>query len=278
MKIGLIAGSGALPDQVINGAAALGYDVFVAAISGFSRASDFSGKGQDFGLAEFGKMTKAFKKSRVTHVSMAGNITRPDFKTLKPDLKAIRHLPGVIKAAQHGDDALLRHLIGLFEQEGFEIIAPQDLCAELVLNEGFLGRITMGSLHRADAEKACRIAFEIGRLDIGQGAIVARGVVLAVEAQEGTDAMLSRLSNLPQDLCGTPQARAGVLAKMIKPGQDKRVDLPTIGLATVQAVDKAGLAGIVAESGGAFVMDKAAVIEAANRAGIFIAGLPPSIQ
>jgi hypothetical protein len=103
--------------------------------------------------------------------------------------------------------------------------------------------------------------------------VVVRGLVLAVEAQEGTDAMLRRCAELPASVRGTPEAPFGVLAKAPKPIQERRIDLPTIGLATVQRVAKAGLAGIVGEAGGLLVLDREAVIEAADELGVFIVGV-----
>ena len=123
-------------------------------------------------------------------------------------------------------------------------------------------------------KKACKVARAIGELDIGQGAIVCRGLVLAVEAQEGTDEMLRRVGRLPQEIRGNPSEREGVLAKMVKPGQETRVDLPTIGPETIRLAAAAGLAGIAAEGGQAFVMDKEKVIKMANEAGLFVLGLP----
>ena len=117
----------------------------------------------------------------------------------------------------------------------------------------------------------------MGRLDIVQGAVVAGGIVLAVEAQEGTDYMLARIAGeLPQEIRGHSFRRKGVLAKMMKPKQDERVDLPTIGVKTVELASNAGLAGIVVETGHAFSINKEKTIEFANEAGLFIAGLPPS--
>ena len=131
-------------------------------------------------------------------------------------------------------------------------------------------------VHKEDAKTACEIASKIGALDIGQCAVVCQGVVLAVEAQEGTDAMLKRVADLPSDIRGSASERKGVLAKMVKPTQETRVDLPTIGPATIENAAAAGLAGIVAEGGRAFIIDKDEVITLADAAGLFIAGLPPS--
>jgi DUF1009 family protein len=128
----------------------------------------------------------------------------------------------------------------------------------------------------ADVHRALDVARAIGRLDVGQGAVVCRGLVLAVEAQEGTDAMLSRVADLPAALRGRPGASAGVLAKAPKPIQETRIDLPTIGPATVRAVARAGLAGIAGEARRLLVLDREAVIELADDLGVFILGVEPA--
>jgi len=275
MKIGLIAGGGELPKNVAAAALQDSHDLTVIALDGFANSDDFSNS-TTLGLSEFGKIVKLLKKSNSTHVCFAGIVKRPDFKTLKPDLKSIRYFPGAVKAAGHGDDALLRYLLGVFEKEGFDIIAPQELSKSLLLSEGMLGSVKLAERHKEDTQKACEVATQIGRLDIGQGAVICRGMVLAVEAQEGTDAMLARVAALPAALRGTLKNREGVLAKMPKPGQELRVDLPTIGPKTIEYVSLAGLAGIVAEAGRTFIIDRDDVIAAANQAGVFIAGLPAS--
>lgn len=274
MKIGLIAGGGALPLSVEYGAREDGHDLFICALSGFADPDGFTSKAATFGLAEFGKITAAFKDYGCTHVCFAGQVSRPDFKALRPDMKGLRHLPGAIVAAKSGDDALLTYILSVFEQEGFAIMPPQTLCQSMLLPSGVFGAVTNADAHRSDIEKACEMALAIGALDIGQGAVVCRGLVLAVEAQEGTDAMLRRVAALPENLRGTTTNREGVLAKMVKPGQEVRVDLPTIGLETVRLAAAAGMAGIVAEEGRAFILDRANVVKMANEAGLFIAGLP----
>ncbi len=122
----------------------------------------------------------------------------------------------------------------------------------------------------ADIKKALEIARAIGIHDIGQGAVVANGLVLAVEAQEGTDAMLARIAALPEDIRGRPGARSGVLAKTPKPQQERRIDLPTIGLRTIDGVNRAGLAGIAIQAGSALMPRRDETIAAANAAGVFI--------
>lgn len=273
LTIGLVAGGGRLPEYVRISASDNGSLGVVIALESFASKTVFP-NATWMHLGQFGKIVKRLKKAKCTHVCFAGVVKRPDFKRFKPDLKAMRRLPGTIRAAGQGDDALMRHILGLFEQEGFQIISPQDVCADLMLTEGLLGAVSMSKYHRDDALQACKIAAAIGALDVGQGAVVSRGVTLAVEAQEGTDVMLKRLLDLPLELRGTPSERVGVFAKLIKPTQDTRVDLPTIGPETVHLAAEAGLAGIVAEAAGAFVIDREETIRLADEKGLFIAGLP----
>lgn len=273
MRIGLIAGGGPLAEHVAAAAKESSELGLVIALDPFSEPESFP-QAERLRLGQFGKMVRRLKSTGCTHVCFAGIVKRPDFKRLKPDLKALRHLPKVIQAAGRGDDELMRQVLALFEDEGFGIISPQEVCADLMLTEGVVGAVPMSDKHRTDALKACEIAVAIGALDIGQGAVVARGVVLAVEAQEGTDLMLMRVLDLPVELRGTLNDRVGVLAKMVKPTQDTRIDLPTLGPETVRLAAAAGLAGIVAEAGGAFMVDRVETIRRADEAGLFIAGLP----
>jgi DUF1009 family protein len=176
-------------------------------------------------------------------------------------------------AARKGDDALLRFLTAGFEKEGFAIEGAHEVMGELALAAGPLGRCAPAEAHGADIAKAMAVARAIGALDIGQGAVVCDGLVLAVEAQEGTDAMLRRVAELPADLRGTAERRRGVLAKVAKPIQEERIDLPTIGPATVEGAARAGLAGIVGVAGKMLVLDREALVSAADAAGLFVAGV-----
>lgn len=274
-KVGLIAGGGPLPHAVLAGASDAGTDMFVATLDGFSDPEDFPEHDTDrFRIGDIGRLVKTLKAKKVEAVCFAGIVTRPDFSSIRPDARGLKYLPGLIKAATHGDDALLTYITAMFEKEGVSVIGPQALCKTLLAPAGVIGSVQPTDTQMEDAYKARDIAKAIGALDIGQGAVVSAGLVLAVEAQEGTDRMLARIPSLPLDY-KNGQARAGVLAKMVKPGQEDRIDMPTIGLTTLDGVIKAGLAGIAVEQGRAFIMDRSALIEAADKAGVFIIGLAP---
>lgn len=274
-KLGLIAGGGPLPLALARGCEAQGRPLFVVRLKGIADPALKAFEGEDSGLAEIGRALTLLRKSQCRAVCFAGLVKRPDFAALKPDLKGLSLLPGVIAAARAGDDGLLRFLVEVFEKEGFAIEGADAVMGDgLSLPEGPLGTVVPAPGHRADIDRALEVARAIGALDVGQGAVVVDGLVLAVEAQEGTDAMLKRVAGLPAELRGTAPLWRGVLAKAPKPIQERRVDLPTIGVTTVEGAAVAGLAGIVGEAGGLLVMDRQAVIEAADRLGLFVLGVP----
>ncbi|WP_269713410.1 UDP-2,3-diacylglucosamine diphosphatase [Caulobacter sp. NIBR2454] len=275
-KLGLIAGGGTLPAEIANHCRSAERPFAVMRLRGFSGPEMRDFPGVDVGLGELGKCIKALKDAGCEAVCFAGNVSRPDFSSLKPDLRGLAALPGIVAAAKNGDDALLRKILAEFEKEGFAIEGAHEVVAGLTLPIGRLGAHSPTEGDGADIARALEVAREIGRLDVGQGCVVCRGLVLAVEAQEGTDAMLRRVADLPEALRGSSERLRGVLAKAPKPIQETRVDLPTIGVATVQRAARAGLAGIVGEAGRLIVLDREAVIAMADELGLFILGMEPA--
>lgn len=277
-KLGLIAGGGGLPAEIAERCRAAGRPYFVVRLRGFADEGTAGHPSTEIGLAELGKCFKALKKEGCEAVCLAGQVDRPDFGKLKPDMRGLAALPGVIAAARHGDDAMLRRVLEEFRKEGFEIEGAHEAAGSMTLGLGRLGRLEPGPEHREDIERALTVARAIGRLDVGQGAVACDGLVLAVEAQEGTDGMLRRVAELPEAIRGRPGAMRGVLAKAAKPIQEIRVDLPTIGVATVQRAAKAGLAGIVGEAGRLLVVDREATVAMADELGLFIIGVEPRAE
>lgn len=275
LKLGLIAGGGSLPAMVADHCRAAGRDYFVIRLKGFADDAMRLHPGADVGLGQLGKCIKLLRDEGCKAVCFAGNVTRPDFSKLVPDMRGMAALPGVIAAAGKGDDALLRQVLHEFEKEGFVIEGADQVETGLTLPHGALGRHSPSPEHQGDIGLALKVAREIGRLDVGQGAVVCDGLVLAVEAQEGTDAMLRRVADLPAAIRGSPEHLKGVLAKAPKPIQETRIDLPTIGVATVQRAARAGLAGIVGEAERMLVVDREEVIRLADDLGLFIFGVEP---
>lgn len=273
-KLGLIAGGGDLPYAVAQRCESEGRDLYVVRLDGFADPHLTRWPGDDFGMAQIGAILKALKANGCRVVCLAGIVSRPDFKTLKPDFKGATLLPGIVSAAAKGDDALLRKILSVFENEGFAVEGADDILGGETLAVGALGAITPTDDQLQDLKKALHIAERSGELDIGQGAVVCDGLVLAVEAQEGTDAMLSRVAGLPADLRGSPNAPRGALGKAPKPIQDLRVDMPVIGPRTVEMAAAAGLSGIGGVSGRLILIDRAAIVAAADRLGLFVWGEP----
>ena len=276
-RLGLIAGGGDLPLQIARHCAQTGRPIFVVRLRGFADAAMEAFPGEEVGLAEVGRCIRVLKTAGCEAVCLAGNVARPDFAALKPDLRGVAMLPRLILEARKGDDALLRAVLDEFRKEGFSIEGAHEARSDLVLGAGPLGRRSPGPAHQADIARALEIARRIGALDIGQGAVVCDGLVLAVEAQEGTDAMLRRVAEeVAPALRGSPGALRGVLAKAPKPIQETRVDLPTLGPATVRGAARAGLAGIVGEAGRTLVLERDAVIALADELGLFVVGVEAS--
>ncbi|MEG1453513.1 UDP-2,3-diacylglucosamine diphosphatase [Brevundimonas sp.] len=272
-KLGLIAGGGDLPASVAARCEAEGRPLYVIRLDGFADDAMRAWEGETLGMAQIGGILKALRREGCEAICMAGYVNRPDFKTLKPDLKGATLLPGIIAAATKGDDALLRKILGVFEAEGFSVEGADDILGGHMLSLGALGHVTPNEDHMFDLKKAIHVAEKSGELDVGQGAVVCNGLVLAVEAQEGTDQMLLRVAGLPQDLRGTADHRKGTLAKAPKPIQDIRVDMPVIGPRTVELAAAAGLAGIGGFVDRLIIMDVAATRATADRLGLFVWGM-----
>jgi len=273
-RLGLIAGGGDLPLQIARHCQETGRPLFVVRLRGFADPSMEAFPGEVVGLAEVGRCIRVLKAAGCESICLAGNVARPDFAALKPDLRGMAMLPRLVLEARKGDDALLRAVLDEFRKEGFAIEGAHEARSDLVLAAGPLGRCAPTPAQQADIRRALEVARRIGELDIGQGAVVCDGLVLAVEAQEGTDAMLRRVAEeVAPALRGEAGRRRGVLAKAPKPIQETRVDLPTLGPATVRGAARAGLAGIVGEAGRTLVLEREAVIALADELGLFVFGV-----
>jgi hypothetical protein len=274
--LGLIAGGGELPRAVAMAARAAGRDVFVVPLVGSVTEdwiNDFPHEWLTPG--EPGRIIKALKSAGVGEVLLAGKVDRPKFSELKLDAKGMLLLPKAVAAAKKGDDALLRFIVGICEDEGLAAISVAQAAPALVSGEGVLGRIAPEAEQCADIIQAFKIVHALGALDVGQAAVVCEGLALSVEAAEGTDAMLSRIVALRESLRGTSAKKRGVLVKALKPLQDAKTDMPVVGVQTVRNAAAVFLAGIAVEEGAALILDKAAVAAEADRLGLFVVGVKP---
>jgi len=251
-----------------------GRPVFVVRLAGFADPHLARYPGIEAGMAEIGRTLLALKKAGCDAVCFAGTVNRPDFKTLKPDFKGATLLPGIVAAATKGDDALLRKILSIFEEEGYAIEGADDILGGETLTAGALGAVHPTPEQLSDLRKALHVAEKAGELDIGQGAVVCDGLVLAVEAQEGTDSMLARVAGLPSDLRGSEPSRKGALGTAPKPIQDLRVDMPVICTRTLEMAAAAGLAGVGGIGGKLILIDRPAIVATADRLGLFVWGEP----
>jgi DUF1009 family protein len=219
-----------------------------------------------------GARMNALREAGCDAIVLIGKVPRQDPRTLDLDEGGRAMAPALIAAAPLGDDALLRALLAEHERAGFRVIGAEEAMAELLAPAGSWTAAAPNASHLNDIKRAAALAAALGRFDVGQAVVVCNGLALAVEAQEGTDAMLERVTKLPEAVRGSPSARRGVLLKRPKPIQERRIDLPTIGVETIERAAAAGLAGVAIEAGGAFAVRRDAIIAAADRLGLFIFG------
>jgi len=275
--LGIIAGSGPIPLMLAEHCAAEGRPCFIAGILGAAVPQIARYPHQWVGIGAVGALMRALRQHDCEEVVFIGAVRRPDLRHLKLDWGGMRFLPRYARAALGGDDQLLRALVIEFERHGFKVVGAHEVLADIAAPAGQLGQIAPRPEHQADIARALHVARQTGALDIGQGVVVCGGVVLAVEAAEGTDAMLMRCAQLPASLRATPDTdggrRRGVLIKLPKPGQERRIDMPAIGVTTLHLAAAAGLAGIAFEAGGALLVDAGALIQEADARGMFLIGL-----
>lgn len=256
--LALIAGRGKLPAVLVDCMKEL---PFIASLEGF--APDFLVPDRTFRLEHLGTLISELKALGVTEVCFVGAVSRPKIDPSQIDPETLPLVPRMMAAIQAGDDGALRTVLEIFEEAGLTIRAADDIAPALLPRPGVFTTRRIEDEHRADAKRAEDIITGLAPLDIGQSCIVHRGQALAIEGQFGTDWMLRSLVNRPDGL-------GGLFYKASKPGQDRRIDLPVIGVDTVAGVAKAGLEGMVIETDGVLILDLAAVTRAADESGLFL--------
>ncbi len=274
--LGILAGNGALPREVAVAARARGQRVCVVALS----------VDVDPGLAEFepvalqwgqiGRLLAILKAADCKELVVIGGVSRPDLTTIRPDMGLIVNLPQMIRLVlSGGDDGVLRAMIRFLESKGFVVVSPAAVAPGLLVGAGALGALQPAPNDAADMIFGSSVVRALGAYDIGQGVVVRDGVIEAIEAVEGTDAMIARVVAQRQGQRqgqGEAGARRGVLVKRPKPNQEMRIDLPTIGPNTVALAAQAGLAGIAVLAGQTLAAHRARLEREADRAQLFVYG------
>lgn len=268
-KLGILAGGGDLPRVLIQSCRDNARDVFVIAFDG--QADDDLVAEDDIPhlrarLGAAGTIIKKLHEENVEELVFAGSIRRPSLSELRPDWRATRILASKAGALL-GDDSLLKAVSEELEKEGFRIIGAHEVAQDILAPPGVLGYHSPNKQQQEDIDRGVAISQELGRLDIGQAAVIQQGLVLGLEAIEGTDGLIERCKNLVR------KGDKAVLVKTCKPQQDRRMDMPTIGPRTVENAAESGLGGIAVQANQTILLGREDTIGKANELGLFLVGV-----
>jgi DUF1009 family protein len=270
--LAIVCGSGTLPLEAAREASPRGRDPFLVGLVGSAGKEIEAFPHLWVRLGEIGKLLSAVRARGVEEMAFLGAVTRPELGDLLPDWGAVVRAGEIAKLFRGGDDALLRGVAQLFEGEGFRIVGPRDFAPGLLAPKGEIVGPAPEEAALADIDFGARLLAAMSPFDIGQGSVIADGRAIAVEAAEGTDAMLARVVELRGNGRVRLKGRAGVFVKAAKRGQDVRLDLPAVGPATIAAAKRAQLAGLAIAAGEVLIADREAFVKAAQRAGLFVYG------
>ena len=272
--IAVVAGGGTLPSLVTAASVRCGYSPVVFALDGEADTTSF-------GLApvhvirwgDIGRFFRLADETGCREALFIGAISRrPDFNAIRPDIGGLKFIPRIVQLLRGGDNSLLAGVASLFQENGLKVVGPLDVAPELALPQGRLTGPEPPQVMKL-LLKAAEAARQIGLRDIGQAAVAVDGEVVAVEDAAGTDALLDRVATMRSE--GRIAPAGGVLVKCMKPQQDPRLDVPTIGPATAQHARRAGLFGVAGEAGRTLLAGRDETIEAFSRVGLFLFGLTP---
>ena len=264
MKLGILAGYGKLPQIVAQKAAALNYELCIAALDQNNLENFHPYNCQSFSIGQVGKIIDFFKTNQVRQLVLAGKVDRPNWQYLKPDALGAILLAKIMKNKLFGDDTLMQTIDVFLKEQGFEVVSFLDILSYGNQVE-YVTKAKPYEQDLLDVELALEVAQVIGRFDIGQSVVIERGCVIGVEGQEGTDALLVRCAQLIKF-----QKPSGVLVKLAKPCQSLRLDPPAFGSNTIQAIHDCGLRGIAYEHNKIALIDIHDTFALADKLGIFI--------
>jgi DUF1009 family protein len=264
-KLGILAGGGMLPALVRDACRKDDRPYHVIVFEGQGDPAEFADDSHAVvRLGAGGATIKNLKNADCTSMVLAGSIRRPSMKELRPDWWGVKFF-ATSGAAALGDDGLLSALIKALESEGFDVVGADELLPDFLMPKGPVGSAMPDETQNADIALAMKAAKDLGARDAGQAVVVRHGEVISKEQADGTDAMLGRLASLNNS--------GGILAKAMKPGQERRADLPAIGPDTVINAHAAGLDGVVIEAGNAFLLDRDGTARMADEKDMFLVGV-----
>jgi|JI10StandDraft_1071094.scaffolds.fasta_scaffold244696_2 DUF1009 family protein len=264
-RLGVIAGAGGLPARLLAACDHAGIDVFVVGFEGQTDKSIYEGRQyMNTRIGAAGTIMNTLKTHDMRDLVMIGAIRRPTLMDLKPDLRTARFFAKVSLRAL-GDDGLLKAMRKELEAEGFRVHGVQAFAHDLLAAEGTVGRFKPARHDWPDVKRGIDVLRALGTVDVGQSIVIQDGVVLGIEAAEGTDELIRRCAAYKRK-----GGNSGILVKLAKPGQDESLDLPTIGPDTVRLCAETGLVGIVVEAGRSLIVDPEDVASLANRHRMFV--------
>ena len=271
--LAVIAGGGDLPRLIAATAASRGFAPRILAI-GDGIGSEWSPyPASDMSWGRLGDALSDLKTHGVRRMVLCGTVSvRPDFRAIWPSFKTLAVLPQIFQVIRGGDDSLLRAAAKAFEKRGFELLAVQEVAPELTMPAGFLTRTRPTDAHHLAIRRGFEAAHALGALDVGQAVVASKDRVIALEGIEGTREMLARVADL-RNRGRIGSAEHTVLVKSVKPTQDLRFDLPSVGRSTVEEAAAAGIAGIALSARRALVIGIDDVVRAAETCGMFLAGI-----
>jgi len=269
-KLCIIAGKGELPRRIIRECHDKQRDVFVISFEGITdKETTENVEHQSLHIGKVGKIIKTLRENGIEEVTLAGGVGRPPLSSLSMDFTALKLITKLAKLPSHGDDKVFSAIIKFLEERNFMVVGADEILNELLIQEGPLGSIKPDKQAERDIKIGVNAALKIGELDIGQAVVIQQGQILGVEGAEGTDKLVERCHELHNEGPG------GVLVKVKKPEQDSRVDLPSIGIYTIENAYKSGLRGIAIEASASLVINRKQVIKKANELGVFVTGIIP---
>jgi len=271
--LAIIAGAGELPGVVAQEVAKTGRAIFAVEVEGEADCDLSAYPSTRLPIGAAGRLKKVLNEQGCRDVLMIGSFRRPRFSEIEWNMGTVKALSNIMRLKIGGDDAVVNGVVHIFESEGFRVVGPREVAPGLMAPKGTVGRHTPDKRARADIESGLSAIRQMGPLDIGQAVVVLGQRIVAVEAAEGTNAMLGRCSGLRENGRIAAPAPSGVLVKAMKPGQEVRMDMPVVGLETVRAAIEAGLEGIAVEAGNVLLPRIEDVRRAVDDAGLFFVGV-----
>lgn len=271
-RVALICGGGQFPLVAARAARQRGLEVFILGLKGMASEAIEEFPHVWLGVGQLGAALREIAARDIKEVCLIGGLGRPEFADLRPDWGAIKRLPDIFRLLKGGDDHALKGVIRLFEGEGLRVVGVDSFAPELLAAAGPMNRVPFPKDCAEDLVFGHDCLSALSAFDIGQALVLFHRRIIALEAAEGTDAMLHRVAELREKGRWRAKGPAGLLIKAPKKGQDLRVDLPAMGPDTVASAAKAGLMGIAVETGKVLILDRAAVAGQAEKAGLFLYG------